>query len=136
MDLRRPAAIVAMACAAFGSGPHAQQPPFDPVRLETGARLYASHCATCHGPNGDLTGGVNLRAGQFKRAVTDLDLMNTIVTGVPGTAMPATPLASGDLAAIVTYLRGMKDYGARKVVLGDPARGKAVFEGKGGCLKC
>jgi putative heme-binding domain-containing protein len=136
MNLRRLAVIVAMTLAVFASAPRAQQPPLDPVRLETGARLYASHCATCHGPNGDLTGGVNLRAGQFKRAVTDLDIMNTIVTGVPGTSMPATPLASGDLVAIVTYLRGMKDYGARKVVLGDPVNGKAVFEGKGGCLKC
>ena len=50
--------------------------------------------------------------------------------------MPATPLASGDLVAIVTYLRGMKEYGARKVVLGDPVRGKGIFEGKGGCLSC
>jgi putative heme-binding domain-containing protein len=125
-----------MAWAAFAPGPQAQQPPLDPMRLEAGARLYASHCATCHGPNGDLTGGVNLRTGQFKRASTDLDLMNTIVQGVPWTAMPATSLASGDLVAIVTYLRGMKDYGARKVVLGDPATGRAIFEGKGGCLDC
>ena len=50
--------------------------------------------------------------------------------------MPATALASGDLVALVTYLRGMKDYGARKVVLGDPVNGQAIFEGKGGCLSC
>ena len=93
MNIRRRMVIVSLVCAAFAafvSATRAQQPPLDPVRLETGARLYASHCATCHGPNGDLTGGVNLRAGQFKRAATDLDLMNTIVQGVPGTAMPAT----------------------------------------------
>ncbi len=139
MNIRRQMVMVLLACAAvaaFVSGPRAQQPPLDPVRVETGARLYALHCATCHGPNGDLTGGVNLRAGQFKRASTDLDLMNTIVQGVPGTSMPANPLASGDLVALVTYLRGMKDYGARKVVLGDPVNGKAIFEGKGGCLSC
>ncbi len=136
VGIRRQIVIVAVACAAFASAPRGQQPAFDPVRLETGARLYASHCATCHGPNGDLTGGVNLSAGQFKRASTDLDLMNTIVRGVPGTSMPATPLASGDLVALVTYLRGMKDYGARKVVLGDPIKGKAIFDGKGACLSC
>jgi putative heme-binding domain-containing protein len=136
VNIRRQTAIVMLACAALGSGRRAQQPPPDPVRLETGARLYATHCATCHGPNGDLTGGVNLRTGQFKRASTDLDLMNTIVQGVPGTAMPATPLASGDLVAIVTYLRRMNDYGARKVVLGDPVKGQTIFEGKGGCLSC
>ena len=30
----------------------------------------------------------------------------------------------------------MKDYGARKVAVGDAAKGKAVFEGGGGCLSC
>ena len=57
--------------------------------------------------------------------------MNTIVQACPdGDAGDA--LASGDLVAIVTYLRGMKDYGARNVVLGDPARGKAFSKAKAG----
>ena len=127
---------MALVSAVLATTVRAQQPTFDPVRLETGARLYASHCQTCHGPNGDATGGVNLRTGQFKRASTDLELMNTIVQGIPGTSMPATPLASADLVSLVTYLRGMTDYGARKVTLGDPVNGRMLFEGKGRCLSC
>jgi putative heme-binding domain-containing protein len=115
----------------------AQQPPaLDPVKLDNGARLYASNCLTCHGPDGDSIPGVNLKTGQFKRAVTDLDLMNVILKGVPGTAMPGNALANNDVFALITYLHGMKDYGSRVVVLGDAARGKTVFEGAGKCLSC
>ena len=113
-----------------------QSPAADARRLETGARLYATHCQTCHGPNGDLIGDVNLKTGKFKRVSTDLEIMNTVVSGVPGTTMPANPLASGDLVALVAYIRAMKDVGARSVTLGDAAKGRTIFEGKGGCLKC
>jgi putative heme-binding domain-containing protein len=117
---------------------HAQQSAApDRARLDLGARLYSQNCMTCHGPQGDAQAGVNLRTGQFKRAVTDLDVMNTILNGVPGTAMAAHDMASGDLVALVAYIRAMKDYGARaNVAVGDPARGRVIFEGKGGCLKC
>ena len=114
----------------------AQQPGIDPAKLDTGARIYATTCVTCHGPDGDATGGVNLRTGQFKHAATDLDLMGAILHGVPGSAMPANPMPNGELLALVAYLRSMKDYGVRKVTLGDPQKGRAVLEGKGACLSC
>jgi putative heme-binding domain-containing protein len=79
---------------------------------------------------------VNLRTGQYKRAANDLDLMNTILRGVPGTSMPGNALSNGDLSALVAYLHVMKDYGARQVASGDAAQGQAIFEGKGGCLSC
>ena len=37
-------------------------------------RLYGSQCALCHGPNGDMINGIDLRRGRFRRAVTDEDL--------------------------------------------------------------
>lgn len=114
----------------------AQAPPPDPRRLETGARLYALHCDRCHGPAGDAQAGVNLRTGQFKRVSTDLEIMDTVVNGIAGTTMPPTRLDSGDLVALVAYIRAMKDFGTRKVTIGDAARGKAIFEGKGRCLSC
>ena len=122
--------------AVFSTVAHAQQPPLDPVKLDNGARVYASNCLTCHGPEGDAIPGVNLKTGQFKRPLTDLDLMNVILKGVPGTAMPGNNLGNADVFALITYIHGMKDYGARRVVLGDAAKGKAVFEGAGKCLSC
>ena len=49
-----------------------------------GATLYASKCVTCHGPQGDGIGGVNLRSGKFRNAVTDreLELVRLIVRGL------------------------------------------------------
>ena len=118
------------------STPSGQQPATDSERLQNGARLYAQYCQTCHGPAGDAVGGVNLRTGQFKQAVTDLDVMSVILRGVPGTAMPANQLSNGELSAIVAYLHVMKDFGARQVAVGDPGKGQAIFEGKGDCLSC
>jgi putative heme-binding domain-containing protein len=108
----------------------------DPARLDLGAKVYGSLCLTCHGPAGDLVAGVNLSTGQYKTAKSDLDLMNVILNGVPGTAMPANKLGNADLLAVIAYTHNMKDYGARKVAVGDAARGKAVFEGNGQCLAC
>jgi putative heme-binding domain-containing protein len=133
--MRRLVAVV-FVCALSGATTVAQQPASDRARLETGARLYALHCRTCHGPDGDAIGGVNLRTGRYKRAVTDLDVMNTILTGVPGTTMPANQLSNGELSMLVAYLRVMKDYGARDVAVGDAAKGQTIFEGKGACLSC
>ena len=123
-------------CVLSAGTTYAQQPAPDRARLENGARLYALHCRTCHGPDGDAIGGINLRTGQYKRAVTDLDVMNTILLGVPGTAMPANQLSNGDLSMIVAYLHVMKDYGAREIAVGDAAKGQTIFEGKGNCLSC
>ena len=108
----------------------------DPARLDLGAKVYGSLCTTCHGPAGDLVAGVNLSTGQFKRAANDLDVMNVILKGVPGTAMPANNLGNADLLGVVAYLKVMKDYGARKVAVGNATQGKAVFENVGACLSC
>jgi putative heme-binding domain-containing protein len=108
----------------------------DRARLDLGAKVYGSLCTTCHGPSGDLIAGVNLSTSQFKTARNDLDVMNVILKGVPGTAMPANNLGNADLLAVVAYMKVMKDYGARTVAVGDAVKGKAVFEGGGGCLSC
>lgn len=127
-----------MAVASFvaGAAVSAAAQGADPARLDLGAKVYGSLCTTCHGPSGDLVAGVNLSTGQFKRARTDLDVMNVILTGVPGTAMPANNLGNADLLAVVAYIKVMKDYGSRTVAVGDAASGKTVFEGRGGCLGC
>ena len=114
----------------------AQQPPVDQRRLETGGRIYAANCASCHGVDGDAAPGVNLRTGPFTRASTDLQMMEIVLQGIPGTAMTPLRLASGDLVALVAYVRAMKDYRVRPVALGDAAKGRVVFETKGACSSC
>ena len=71
-----------------------------------GATLYAAKCVTCHGPQGDAIGGVNLRSGKFRNAVTDRELERFIRTGSPA-GMPEFALDNAEMAGIIAYLRNM-----------------------------
>lgn len=101
-----------------------------------GSQLYGAQCVSCHGPNGASVAGVDLRSGRFRNASTDLQLRNLIASGIPGAGMPPFKLDDGELAGIVAYLRNMATFDAGSVAVGDAARGKALFEGKGGCTAC
>src|SRR5262245_59619084 len=94
-----------------------------------GATQYASNCVTCHGPQGDGIGGVNLRSGQFRNAVTDRDLERFIRAGSPA-GMPAFTLDSAQMAGILAYLRNMNTFDSAAVKIGNVERGQATFEGK------
>ena len=100
-----------------------------------GATLYGSKCVTCHGPQGDAIGGVNLRSGTFRNAVIDRDLERFIRTGSPA-GMPAFPLDNAEMAGIIAYLRNMNVFDTAAVKTGDAASGRAVFDGKGACTRC
>ena len=104
-----------------------------PIDVENGSRLYRNNCFACHGPDGNSIPGVDFRRGQFKRVSSDDDLLRVIANGVPGTAMPPTAINDGGRFAIVAYLRSMS---ASAKGSGNAARGRALFEGKGGCLAC
>jgi len=100
-----------------------------------GATLYTSKCVTCHGTQGDAIGGVNLRSGTFRNAVIDRDLERFIRAGSPA-GMPPFTLDNAEMAGIIAYLRNMNAIDAASVKIGDAARGRAIFEGKGACTTC
>lgn len=104
--------------------------------IQYGARLYAEQCTVCHGSTGDVVAGVDLRANRFKQASTDNELRNVIANGVTGTGMPPFKFEPPELTAIVAYLRNMRDFDAKTSLIGDPAQGRMVFEGKGQCGQC
>jgi cytochrome c oxidase cbb3-type subunit III len=117
----------------------AAQPPqggYTPADIAYGSRLYDAQCTTCHGANGDAVGGVNLRSGVFRNAITDQDLARVITNGIPGTGMQAFRFDAAELAGILAYIRNMNGVDRGAVRLGDPARGRALFTGKGGCARC
>jgi putative heme-binding domain-containing protein len=101
-----------------------------------GANLYAKHCSQCHGATGDSVGTVDLRSGKFKNASSEQQLTNLVRSGIPGTGMPGFKFDNAELVGIVAYLRNMNTFDAAAVPVGDAARGRAVFEGKGGCRTC
>jgi putative heme-binding domain-containing protein len=111
----------------------AQYPEVDIVY---GASLYAARCVTCHGVQGDAIGGVNLRSGKFRNASTDTELARFIRAGSPAAGMPPFALDNAEMAGITAYLRNMNTFDTASVKGGDAARGRALFEGKGGCVAC
>lgn len=112
------------------------QHEYTPTEAEIGKGLYLNNCVYCHGPDGDQVPGIDLGHGKFKRAKTDEDLMNIIRNGIDGTGMPAQNLRDTFLTAIVAYLRSLSAEPAGAGPGGDPARGKVLFAGKGGCVSC
>ncbi len=111
-------------------------PQYFQTDIQFGAQIFATQCTTCHGDNGDMIPGVNFRAGQFKRVISDNDLRLTITNGVPGTAMQPFTFGASELTGIVSYLRNMGSVNAHNLMVGDSARGRALFEGAGNCASC
>jgi putative heme-binding domain-containing protein len=130
------AALVWAICAIAAS---AQAPLHDPQYADAdiayGATLYTSRCVTCHGPQGDGIGGVNLRTGTFKTAITDRDLDRVIRSGSPA-GMPKFDLDAAEMAGVIAYIRNMNAIDASTVKTGDAVRGRALFTGKGNCQSC
>ncbi len=57
--------------------------------IQTGLAVYVRVCQLCHGPQGDLVDGINLRTGQFRNAQSDADLINFMITGMDNGRMHA-----------------------------------------------
>lgn len=133
-----------VAAALLGAGVEtrarnaAQEHPgqYSPADIVNGSRLYGEQCALCHGPTGNLVGGVDLRRGQFRNASSDDDLKRIISTGIPNTAMPPFMFTASELNGVVAYIRSGLDVNSGAAVVGNAARGRAIFENKGMCTTC
>jgi putative heme-binding domain-containing protein len=104
--------------------------------LLDGERAYRQTCANCHGPDGDVITGIDLGRGQFRRQMSDEDLVQIIRTGIPNTPMPPSSMTVEQASKIVAYLRSRAASTRAGSVSGDAGRGKAIFDGKGGCTAC
>jgi len=81
--------------------------------LKRGEALYATHCASCHGPRGagdgiaprkPLPPPTDLTARRYSLAA----LADAIYHGVPGAAMPGYPqLSTDDLRAVAVFTQGL-----------------------------
>jgi cytochrome c oxidase cbb3-type subunit III len=102
--------------------------------IAAGNRVYNAQCTLCHGRDGDQVSGIDLRRGVFRGASTDEDLARVITNGTAA-GMPPFRLPPSDLTGIVAFIRAHFDTTAA-VRVGDAARGRAIFEGKGTCSTC
>jgi len=104
----------------------------DPVRgnVEHGKALYATHCAACHGPNGEGGKGTGVTFSRqrdlpiiapainnpgFLKAVTDEMIRHTLLHGREGTPMRSyleQGLSEQDINDLVAYVRSLETMAA------------------------
>ena len=127
------ALVLAMGHAQLAAQDHPGQ--YTQEDIDAGSRVYNAQCAQCHGANGDMVPGIDLRRGLFRRSSSDEDLAGVILAGVPGAGMPPIALQPPEVAAVIAFVRAGFDR-TSAVRIGDAARGRALFEGKGACGRC
>ena len=128
-------ALLTSALSLRGAAQELHGTQYSRADITYGLTVYTAKCVSCHGPQGDAAGGVNLRSGRFRNALTDQDLARFIRAGSPA-GMPPFRLDNADMDGVVAYLRNMNALDAASVSIGDAARGQAVFDGKGACASC
>lgn len=141
----------------FGAGAwaaSAQSSPED--QLQLGAQLFAEYCAACHGPDGQGRVGATL-AKDWPSVRPDLTVKNIIISGIPGSAMPAWsntnggPLDAAQIEALTAYILSWQTGGAANIIIvptptplppvtpvpnvtGDTVNGAALFQVN--CIMC
>jgi cytochrome c oxidase cbb3-type subunit III len=132
------AAVTMLVSVAVAAQQNPQEHPgqYSQADIAAGARLYGSQCQACHGPTGDQITGIDLRRGQFRRSTSDEDLVKVITTGVPGTGMPPFSLQPAEVGSVIAFIRAGFDPAGTAVKVGNAARGRQLFEGKGACGSC
>ena len=128
-----------------------------PTALAIGRKIFAAHCAACHGDGGqgDSQSGVpDLRDGDYiygTGLVAEIEeiVLHGIRSGdsrgwglasMPAYARPKPydrdpipPLSPGDIADVTAFVRGL---GGQAGDLAAIRRGEAIYQGRGGCWDC
>jgi putative heme-binding domain-containing protein len=120
-------------CQAFQGQQETHNPRTAPEDVAAGSKTFRSHCAVCHGYNGEGGRGPNLAAGEFHHGSSDADLLANISNGIPGTEMPGIYYQQDKVWQIVAFVRSL--HADPEKPTGDPARGESQFQAKG-CAGC
>ncbi len=125
------------------------QTKFDAAQVERGRSHFKSSCGFCHGDDATGNRGPDLiRSTSLSHDVDGETLASIIRSGRPDKGMPAFPtLTAAQIGDIVVFLhkqaydalhsnRVPADYPLKKLLTGNVERGKAYFNGAGGCSKC
>ena len=120
-------------------------PPPDAAAAQRGAKLYASSCSFCHGPQARGAEGPDLVRSALVLHDEKGELIGPLVhTGRPDRGMPAFPtLTEPQLYDIAEFLHMQVELAANRgtykvlnVVTGDAKAGEAYFNGPGKCNTC
>lgn len=128
--MRRVLLAAFYAWSAFGQNPRTTRED-----AAAGGKIFRSHCADCHGLNGQGGKGPDLTTGVFFHGSRDEDLFRNITDGIPGTAMPDAFYSADQVWQVVAHIRSLERKGSAAPPPGDAARGAALASSKG-CLGC
>jgi cytochrome c oxidase cbb3-type subunit 3 len=102
-----------------------------------GQQTFLSHCAVCHGADGQGGEHAGSIARGRARALSDQALFAIIRRGIPAKGMPAfNSLATKEILALVAYLRELQGATPSAAANGDPVRGRDLFFGRAQCSSC
>jgi len=110
----------------------------NPEAIAAGAKLWATSCIGCHGPDGSGGArGPNLVKRSLWHPLSDEAMQKTIREGVPGTDMPPSNLSEADAWKVVAFVKALTGPAIENPPPGDPESGRKVFQsGKAGCSNC
>ncbi len=127
--------LILFAALALSQEPLVKNPHTDPADVAAGAKIFRSHCAECHGRQGEGDRGPKLTTGVFFHGSTDPDLFTNISNGIPGTIMPSIFFSPDQVWQIVAYVRSLSETRSTSKPAGDLARGRKLFHEQG-CVGC
>lgn len=104
--------------------------------LAAGKRIFVGQCALCHGIEGTGGRGPALNRPDLPRSAGNQALFNIIKNGIPETEMPdAWQRTDREIWQVAGYVRSLGRTTVSKLP-GDPARGRQIYDSKGGCAAC
>ena len=134
-----------LASAAFAQHADPDRPESDapgseyignPEAIAAGRETYMLVCSGCHGATGGGGRGPDLVTGRGVARAEDDELFDVIKDGIPGSDMPPSPLPDEQVWQMTAFVRNLSAPAIQQGVPGDPAAGREVYYGKGGCNNC
>jgi len=145
------AVLVVSIGAILVSNAHSQQPDAKQAAAEAAARgkkQFAQSRGFCHGPDATGARGPDLVRSTILAHDVNGNLIGEVIkNGRPDKGMPPLPATEDQIADIAAYLHARAKealqssgvpaaYPVEKLLTGSLEKGKAFFEGAGGCKNC
>jgi PQQ-dependent dehydrogenase (methanol/ethanol family) len=107
------------------------------MSLADGKKLYAVHCAGCHGADAHGTAQApNLQGNRRLRGRSTDQLRAVIQHGVPAAGMPAFNLPGQELDLLARFVHSLNSSAVENALSGNPTEGEQLFFGKAQCSSC
>ena len=95
----------------------------DPKAIQAGEESYQLVCSACHGVTGERGRGPILVTAPGIQNASGLKLFSVIKDGIPGSAMPPSPLTEEKIWQHAAYVRNLSAPGIRLNLSGDREAG-------------